>query len=466
MRFSSLFHAGGAFVLSIGRAAALSPAFLDVALNPPPDADVGSAGQTTSTVPDGAAYRAEFLDPNYWHPLNPNFEIIDWERWEACEPVVPLRYDPPQRSQPSVDPDVPDLGEIFDASLFFQWGRQDQLSDEVIATGAKPTVGNVTDPDMGLFRGLLGPRPESSVVPEPFRNKLLWMQDNWIFEYLVSFNRGAWRTNTPEGRVIGLAQLSLDWTYSATELPFGIATTQMNSFLNFQMSPDGKWLQLYTSSQMTDPEGAPGKWLAMYIVQEGDVFTDKDGNVLEWVQPGDIYRLEYGDTRDPYKCKEVTYAYFPRVVATLDKATGVVTTVPRNHGDLIAAVTAEPPAPLAARTDNFTTSANLTQPDKFDFVSTYEPDRQMYLSSPEPPYGAIIEDIGASTAPTASPATAPTTGAPTASPAATPTTDAPAAASVLPSKSSKSKAGKSKKGKGKKANKRNAGARRGDERLL
>ena len=81
-------------------------------------------------------------------------------------------------------------------------------------------VGTVTDPAMGLLKGLLGPRPESSVIPEPFRNKLLWMQDNWVPELLVSFNRAAWRTNTEEGRVIGLTQISQDWTYSTNQVAF------------------------------------------------------------------------------------------------------------------------------------------------------------------------------------------------------------------------------------------------------
>merc|ERR1711966_374313 len=108
-------------------------------------------------------------------------------------------------------------------------------------------------------------------------------------------------------------------------------------------------------------------------------------------------------------------------------------------------VTAEVPAEIVAQTNNFTTSENMTTPEKFWLLTDYEPDRQMYLSAPEPPYGAIIEDIGVTPAPT-------------------PTTDAPAAAPVFPVKSSKSKAGKSKNGKGKKANKRAAGTTRGSGR--
>merc|ERR1711957_951343 len=71
-------------------------------------------------------------------------------------------------------------------------------------------------------------------------------------------------------------------------------------------------------------------------------------------------------------------------------------TVPRNYNDLVTAVTAEVPAELSALTEDFTTSESMTQKDKFDFISMYEPDRQMYLSAPEPPYGYVIEKIGKS----------------------------------------------------------------------
>merc|ERR1711966_236409 len=438
MRFSRLFTVGSAFAVAIGGVAALSPSLydsLDQASDP-----VSATGQTP-TVPDGAAYRPEFLDENYWHPKNSNYEIIDWERWFACNPVVPFQHDPPQRGRQ-------ELGEIFTSAQPVQWGRQGQLPAEVIATGERPMVGTSTDPEMGLFKGLLGPRPESSLVPEVFRNKLLWLQDNWVNEYIVSLNRGAWRTNTEEGRAIGLVPISQDWALSTTELPFGLAMFVKNFFLNFQMSPDGKWIKFFfiSTNDPSDPE-AKGKWFDFYVVQEGDVFTDKDGNVMDWVKPGDTYRIEYGDLLDPYECKDVTYLYWPRVVATLDEITGEIPTVPRNYDDLVTAVTADPPAEVEALTQGFTTSANLTSVEKYDFISDYEPDRLMYLSAPEPPFGDIIENIGVVTvAPTTSPEASPTTGTPTASPVTAPF-----------SKGGKSKA-KSGKGKKGKAGKRNTGS--------
>merc|ERR1712194_750022 len=114
----------------------------------------------------------------------------------------------------------------------------------------------------------------------------------------------------------------------------GMAQTEV--FINFQMSPDGKWLWIFSSRTMGRENPEPGKWMAMYIVQEGDVFTDRDGTVLEWVKPGE----------------------------------------------------------LEALTEGFTTSESMTPVEKYDFVSMYNADRQMYLSAPEPPYGDIIENIG------------------------------------------------------------------------
>jgi len=385
MRFNSLFTVGGAFAVAIGGAAAISPVLWELGQS----SDVGATEQKQKpTVPDGAAYRPEFLDPDYWHPKNKNFEIIDWEKWKACNPFVPFQYDNPLR-------EAYDMGEIFDASPIVQWGRQDQFSDEIIATGAKPMVGTVTDPEMGLFKGLLGPHPDSSVIPEPFRNKLIWMADLFANEYLASFNRGAWRTNTPEGRAIGVMPIGQDWTFSTTQLAFNQAVAQKDRFMNFQMSPDGKWIKFFSSGHPNDPE-AEGTWGNFYIVQEGDVFTDRDGTVLEWVKPGDTYRISTLNQKDPYFCKEedIRMTYFPRVVATLDEETGDITTVPRNYDDLFTAVTVEVPAELEVKTNGFTTSENLSVVEKHDFIEMYEPDRQMYLSAPEPPYGDVIENIG------------------------------------------------------------------------
>jgi len=330
--------------------------------------------------------RPEFVDPAYWNPPSKNFEIIDWVKWQACKPQIPFVLDYPQRY-------LQDRGEIFDNF----WGRGGNLPDETIAAGFKPQTGNVSDLDLSLFHGILGPHPSSALVPEIFRNKVLWMQGNDMFEYLVSFNRAAWRPNTKEGRAIGLIGAGYDWTYATHARALIGAEYFKDAFLNIQMSPDGKWVKLFKINVLDpyDPE-LEGDWIDMYIVQEGDVFYDSKGNILDYVKPGDIYRLTWHNQGNPYLCDadKLSFSYFARTVASLDEATGTITAVSPGYDDLIKAVTAQPPKDVEAATNDFTTSETMTDEEKFDFLVTYEPDRQMYLSSPPPPFGEVIDAIG------------------------------------------------------------------------
>lgn len=338
---------------------------------------------------DPSLYRSEFLDPSYWHPATSNFEIIDWERWEAAcgRDRVPFTYDPPQRKTFSTE-------NIF-APGPAQWGRLDNLPEEVIATGAKPSVGYVSSPDYGLFYGILGQAPDPTLVPEPFRNKLIWMQDNVGGEYLNSFNRAAWRHNTPEGRVTGLFLTGTDYTGATHETAFALAESKFkNQFVNFQVSPDGKWVKLFNIPADPNDTEIDSAWFDMYIVQEGDVFTDMDGNVLDWVKAGDIYRLTVEGRMDPYKCYDNhRYSYFMRIVATIDEETGVITPEYPHYDALIEAVTSEPPKELKEATNEWTDSSSMTQQEKFDLLTDYEPDRQMYLTSPLPPPAVMLDDL-------------------------------------------------------------------------
>lgn len=153
-------------------------------------------------------YRPELVNEDYWHPKSSNFEIIDWEKWESTcgnfnEDKV---YDPPQREDTPTS-SIEGLEEM-------SWWQRSQLNfPQNWATSSQSNIGMVSDDSLDLYAALLGPNPDSSLVPEPFRNNLFWMQDNDASELLVSFNRGAWRANTPEGRPTGLYYAGSDWTH-------------------------------------------------------------------------------------------------------------------------------------------------------------------------------------------------------------------------------------------------------------
>ena len=133
-------------------------------------------------------YPPAFINEHYWHPKSSNFEIMDWEKWETtCSDFflgAGRVYDPPQRSKKP--------GIMLQSSDAMSWWQRSQIDfPQDWATSGKPNVGKISDGSLDIYARLLGPNPDSSLVPEALRNKLIWMQDNDASETLVSFNRGA-----------------------------------------------------------------------------------------------------------------------------------------------------------------------------------------------------------------------------------------------------------------------------------
>ena len=151
-------------------------------------------------------YRPEFLNEDYWHPKSSNFEIIDWDKWEStCGDIFDgetIIYDPPQRSKkPAIY--------MQNSDEMIWWQRSQLKFPQTWSESVQPNTGKVGD-DLKIFAKFLGPSPNSSLIPKPMRNNLFWMQENDASELLISFNRGTWRSNTPEGRSIGLSYMGED----------------------------------------------------------------------------------------------------------------------------------------------------------------------------------------------------------------------------------------------------------------
>ncbi len=105
----------------------------------------------------------------------------------------------------------------------------------------------ISDVESGaLVTKLLGAHPNSEVVPEAFRNKLIWTKDNIAPETLISFNRWAWRSQSREGRVIGVGHLRDDWTNDASCLGLAFANLLNSRYANVQVSPDNKQILFST----------------------------------------------------------------------------------------------------------------------------------------------------------------------------------------------------------------------------
>ena len=241
-------------------------------------------------------YPEECLNETYWHPESENFEIIDWDKWEdVCGDFFKgpgLVYDPPQRSIPSTLLDD-------DEMVWFQ--RSVFHFPEDWSTSSKPNVGLISDDSLDLLAKILGPHPDSSSIPEPLRNTLLWMEDNEASKTLIYFNRGAWRSDIPEGRSVGLTSIETDWTTAQTKKGKELEEFVENGFINWQVSPNGKYIKLARlfKQRFGAPfEGSKVLWLDMYIVQEGGEFTDGNGNVLHDVC---VCNLATGAAGPPHK---------------------------------------------------------------------------------------------------------------------------------------------------------------------
>lgn len=331
--------------------------------------------------PLSAKYPKEYLDPLYWKPECENFELVDWGRWESLNPTVPKVFDPPQRYRY--------LRGCSFIPLWW-WHRSCYFLPCVstITDLSKPKKGRISDARKDLFQKLLKPSPNPDIIPEPFRNKLFWTENNIAPETLISFNRWAWRSQSEQGRVIGLGNLKYDWTNDPTCFGAIINFGQRNIFGVIQMSPDGKWVLLST---FTNPRSR-GKvtYFHMYVVQKGDEFKTPDGETIEFVKPGDLVRVSW-NAKDPYEFDNdnVDYMYFVRTVATLEN--GVVVKDAENHGDLLDRVNNK--AEMGRQTCCYCCNCSMSGEDRFDFQVANISDKQLFASSPEPPKSEIIDRL-------------------------------------------------------------------------
>lgn len=327
-----------------------------------------------------ARYPKEYMDPDYWNPQHELFEIIDWDKFLAKNPAPPRVYDPPQRKS------------FFDSNLnipLWWWNRSLFCKPlHRCVPGAKKTRSRISDDSSKLVKDMLGPSPNSQFIPEPFRNKLIWTEDNVAPETLVSFNRWAWRSQVEGGRVIGLGSLKYDWTVDNSCWGAAFGFFQQTRFATVQASPDGKWLALYT---LSSPE-KEGNYLFMYIVQEGDEFTTPDGKIIDNIKPGDIARLSWVGT-DPYECdnSKLSYFYFPKVVATLNESTGVHELNDIHYANLLQNATND--SGKCCQTCCYTCTCCWSAEDRFEFQVNNINDVQVYAKAPSPPTAEAIDRL-------------------------------------------------------------------------
>lgn len=255
-------------------------------------------------------------------------------------------------------------------------------------SGAKPENARISDESQVLIKKLLRPSPNPEIIPEPFRNKLLWTENNVAPETLVSFNRWAWRSQSEEGRVIGLGNIRYDWTNDPT--CFGGVFTRFHKglFATVQMSPDSKWVLLATFQDPSSDKEVG--YLHMYVVQEGDEFKTPDGKIIDYVKPGDLVRVSWSG-QDPYECNNdnLDYMYFPREVATLEN--GVVVRNDEHYGDLLKHATSK--AGKCFETCCYSCTCGMSGENRFDFQVSNISDKQIFASSPDPPTSAVIDRL-------------------------------------------------------------------------
>eukprot|EP00554_Chaetoceros_debilis_P010907 CAMPEP_0194109680 /NCGR_PEP_ID=MMETSP0150-20130528/9111_1 /TAXON_ID=122233 /ORGANISM="Chaetoceros debilis, Strain MM31A-1" /LENGTH=354 /DNA_ID=CAMNT_0038798687 /DNA_START=58 /DNA_END=1122 /DNA_ORIENTATION=- len=327
----------------------------------------------------------KLVDPDYWNPKASNFEIVDWDRWESSQPRIPSVFEPPQRYNYS------------DWKFWSMWWWNRSCLFQPIAFGlhgccggfsGKSSVERISNGDK-LFKSMLRPNPNSDVVPEPFRNKLFWTENNIADETLVSFNRWAWRKNTDEGRTIALGAMQHDWSNNNTCFGYASAYFQKTRFASIQGSPDGKWFLAATISDPKDPETLVN-YLWFYVVQEDDEFKTPDGKAMDYVKPGDLVRISYGDGRNPYENdnSKITYWYFPRAVAELD-SNGELKINHEHADDLISKATNQ--SGKACETCCYSCAICMTPEERFEFQVNNISDRQVFEQSPTPPSADMID---------------------------------------------------------------------------
>lgn len=327
------------------------------------------------------------LDAVSWHPKNKNFEILEWEKFLASNPAPPEIFDPPQRY----------AFYSYIHSLLLWWGRRSPICQPCglichSCCGPLPDIGKL-DEDQ-IFNDMLGPSPDSSKIPEPFRNSLFWTDYNSISETLISMNRWSWRSQTEEGRVIGLGNALQDWSRDATCFGFMMAKfIAPKTVAQIQMSPDGKW---YALSHGTDPHDVETEvdWIFFYVVQEGDTFKDRDGNTIDYLKPGDFIRCTW-NKKDPYDTTSLTYYYHPRRVATYNEETGKVETDNIHHKALVEKVTKKEDFCWLVKTGCGCCGCCwcVGGEERYDHDVEYLCNRQAYKIAPSPVMGDEIERL-------------------------------------------------------------------------
>lgn len=331
-----------------------------------------------------SVYTKKFEDPAFWHPKCKNFEIFDWKKWEAKNVVPPKIFDPPQRHTNYVGSAFIPLW-WWHRSCYFQ---PLALCWHQCCSSGKEEMGRITDKSMTLYKDLLRPHPDSSKVPTPLRNALFWTQNNIAAETLISFNRYAWRSQTEEGRVIGVGHAGKDFTSDATLFGAIIANRMKKRFSNVQQSPDGKWFLLNFFFDPNDTEEECTS-IFIYVIQEGDVFKTPTGEIIDYVKPGDILRLTY-NTADMWDTSKLKYVYFPRKVATLDEVSGEVRVTPV-YEELLEKATNKPGQ--CCTTCCYTCMFCKSAEERFDFQVNHISDLQVYGKSFTPPSGDVIERL-------------------------------------------------------------------------
>ena len=335
-------------------------------------------------------YTDNFIDAAYWHPKCKNFVIFDWEKWDRMNVKVPTVYDPPQRYT---------MYQGWKSAPMWWWHRSwfcwPLPGCYLSCCSPKPFQAKLTDKNQKVFKDLLRPNFDSSKVPKPLRNSLFWMEDNIAAETLFSFNRWSWRSQSETGRVIGVGHLGKDFTGDVNMYGAAIAKYMDSAYVNAQMSPDGKWLLLTT---FKDPHNVDEEcqFLFMYVVQPGDVFKTKDGNIIEYVEPGDLIRVTY-NISDPYDVSTMKYLYFPRRVATIDEKTRTITMISPHYEDLMRKATANPGIGMCCRTCCYTCYCCASAEKRYDFQVNYATNAQAYAISSTPPFGNAIERLGEDT---------------------------------------------------------------------
>lgn len=324
-----------------------------------------------------------YLDPRYWNPTAEGYEIIDWDRFLATNPKIPDVFDPPQKNRYK--------GYRF-APLWW-WNRSCYCEPipsclHSCCAFTKPEMDRISN-EYSLFKKLLKPENMSQSAPEELRNHLFWTENNVAPETLVNFGSWAWREQTKENRVIGVGAVVNDWTNDATCMGYLFSLQASTRVATVQRSPDGKWIALVT---IGDPSSKENKtnYVFIYIVQEGDEFRTVDGEVMDYVKPGDIVRITW-DTSNPYETdnSKISYLYFPRKVASINEGGELELNSP--HYETLLMMATNDASDKCCETCCYTFTCCTSSEERYNFQVNHVNDRQVFKMSSAPPTSQEIE---------------------------------------------------------------------------